>query len=711
MKKVIILIFFVFSSVLPQQRKVTFDDLLSSPFYKKIPSFYKWVDDENYILTQMENGEVVYKKWNVKDKTSEIIFKKSDLKEIISDNVNSMEIVENSEDFTKFLLKDGKEFYFVTTDGISKKLNITTTEIVNPTLSKDFKILGFTCKNNLFAYNIQTDEQIQITFDGNDIVKNGYASWVYYEEILGRASNYRSFYLSPNSEKIAFLKFDDSPVPTFTLFKADGIHGELEVAHYPKAGDNDPKVWLGIYDFATKKTSWIDSSLNNEKYIAWIFWSENGDKFLYQTVDRSQENLNFILLNTKTNSKKTIYSEHQNSWVEFKEDVSFLGNDKKIAFISDFEGTAKVYIYDENGKKYKDYGNENLIIQKVVDFDENGNLFCEAFEIGSTETHFYKISSGNEVEKLTQKVGTHSVNLSPNREYYLDRFSSLSNPTQIILTQISSNQSEVLFDSKSEKYNEFNFGKTEEIRIKNRNGIEMPAICIYPPDFDKSKKYPILFDIYGGPGYSIVKNRASRWMYNYYLAAEGIIVLTIDNSYAGHYGKKQVEKIHRNLGNYEIYDFIDAAKEVRNWSFIDTNKIGITGGSYGGYATLLALTLGADYFTHGVAEFAVTDFQLYDNVYTERSMDKPSENPEGYKFGSVMNHADKLKGKLLITSGTMDDNVHYQNTLQLIEKLQILGKEFEIMIYPNERHGYRGAKMMHGIKNGINFWFREFNIK
>ena len=262
-------------------------------------------------------------------------------------------------------------------------------------------------------------------------------------------------------------------------------------------------------------------------------------------------------------------------------------------------------------------------------------------------------------------------------------------------------------DSHTNLMEEYSIGKKEIFTIDTEDGRTLPASWILPPDFSEDKTYPVLFTIYGGPGSSDVSNSFPR-LSQLYLSQEGIIVFAIDHRGSGHFGKKGMALMHRNLGKWEMLDLIQGVKWLHKKSFVDKNRIGITGGSYGGYTTCMALTYGADYFTHGYARSSVTDWRLYDSVYTERYMDRPIDNPEGYGFGAAMTHADKFKGTLFMSHGNLDDNVHMQNTIQLIDKLMDLEKSgFGFMVYPDQRHGSRGKKREHSNRHYIDFWFKN----
>jgi dipeptidyl-peptidase-4 len=345
--------------------------------------------------------------------------------------------------------------------------------------------------------------------------------------------------------------------------------------------------------------------------------------------------------------------------------------------------------------------------------EETQTIFFHATKENSTEKNLYKVKfNGNGFTKLTEGEGIHTCTVFENGLYFFDKFSSINHPTRLVLYNMQNNEQQIIADSKSSEMDNYKLGKVEMFTIPTEDGYDLPAKWFLPYDFDETKKYPIIFSIYGGPGSETVSNSfPRRGLGKYYLAQNGIIVIEIDNRGAGHFGKKGKDEMHRRLGTWEIDDLISAVKWLHKKPFIDSSKVAITGGSYGGYTTSMALARAGEYFQYGIAKYAVTDWRLYDNVYTERFMDTPEENPEGYKYGSVMNHAENYKGGMLITHGSLDDNVHMQNTIQLIDVLQNFDKEFELMIYPNQRHGIRYPKYPHSVKLDIDFWFKNLLSK
>jgi len=350
------------------------------------------------------------------------------------------------------------------------------------------------------------------------------------------------------------------------------------------------------------------------------------------------------------------------------------------------------------------------VVEKIVYVDEDAkNIYFEGWTDNSLNRHLYRVNiSGKDLTQLSKQDGKHESTVSPSGFYFYSNYSNINQPLKLELCDANGKLIRTIAERKTELYNEYNLGKTELFKIKTQDGLELPAKWVLPPGFDQNKKYPVILAIYGGPGYEDVKNSYFHFLDRYFIAQSGVIYFQVDHRGSSHFGKKGTSLMHRNLGKVEMQDYIEAVKWLKEQPFIDETKIGIEGASYGGYMALMGLTYGADYFTHGYAEAPGTDWKLYDNVYTERYMDKPEENPDGYEFGSVMTHAELLKGKLRIAHGTMDDNAHFQQTLQLVDVLTDLDKDFELMIYPNEGHGWWMPKWSHSQRNKINFWYRHF---
>ncbi len=676
-----------------------------------LPRITGWLDDEYYLERKTVDDSQVIFKVSVATGEESIYLDYCEYEGLIPEDFNFQRSTTRTNDFQKYIFtKDKNLYYFSIPDKKLKQLTFSGSDDKNITFSPDGNKIAFTRENDLFSLDIESGKEIRLTNDGSDVVYNGWASWVYYEEILGRASRYRAFWWSPDSKKIAYLRFDDSPVPEFTLFRAEGVHGELEVNHYPKAGDPNPEVQLGVVHLETGKTVWLDTSEGIDRYVAWPFWTPDSKRLIYQYMNRDQDNIILYSANPETGEKTEVYNEKQDTWVEFFEDLYFFKDGSGFLVRTDAGGWRNLLYYDLKGN----------LISKVTDLDwrvtgisrvveKTKTVYFTGTGGNSTENHLFQIRlDGKELKKLTSIPGTHRVSVSPGGEYFYDTYSNIIQPSKMELFSTKGKSIRLLGDSRLPVMDEYNLGKVELFTIPTSDGYDLPAIWILPPDFDENKKYPVRFSIYGGPNSATVRNSFRRGFSEHYYAQNGIITISVDHRASGHFGKTGVGLMHRNLGKWEMHDYIEAVKWLLEKPFIDPDKVGITGGSYGGYTTCMALTYGADYFTYGIASSSVTDWKLYDNVYTERYMDTPGQNPEGYEFGSVMTHADKYKGFLLITHGTMDDNVHMQNTIQLVSKLEDLGKDFELMLYPGGRHGWGGAKRRHSTREGVQFWLRHF---
>ncbi|MDA3861213.1 MAG: S9 family peptidase [Melioribacteraceae bacterium] len=696
--------------IFAQKKDLTFEQayLLGTPkLTKSLPTVNTWEDENSYIIGEGQKLKIV----NLLAKEERILLDYDELKSELPEGFSKLSSAIHTENYSKFILnKDNDVFLFERENNKLTQLTSDAEVEKNPTFSPNGNSIAYTKNHNLFVLNFSSGKEIQLTHDGSDVVYNGYASWIYYEEILGRGSKYRAFYWSPDSKHIVFMHFDDTNVPTFTLFNADGVHGELEVNHYPKPGDPIPDVKLGVVNVETQKTTWIDSTTNQGNYIAWPIFSYDSKGLLYQRMNRGQDELNLMLTNLDNPEPKELYKETHKTWVEFIDDIYLLQNEDGFLFISEADGWHHIYHYNLDGKLIKQITNGEWSVKDIARIDEERKIiFFHARKENSTEKHLYKISfSGNELEKLTEGEGTHSCTVIPNGQFFLDKWSSVKHPIKLVLYNLMDDENEIMADSKLPEMDEYNLAKVELFTIPTEDGYDLPAKWFLPPNFDEKKKYPIIFSIYGGPGNATVSNSfPRRGLGNYYLAQNGIIVIQVDNRGSGHFGKKGKDEMHRNLGVWEINDLVSAVKWLRKKSFVDSDKIAITGGSYGGYTTSMALARAGEYFKYGIAKYSVTDWRLYDNVYTERFMDTPEENPDGYNYGSVMTHAENYQGGMLITHGSLDDNVHMQNTIQLIDVLQNLDKEFELMIYPNQRHGIRYPKYPHSIKLDIDFWFKN----
>jgi dipeptidyl-peptidase 4 len=573
---------------------------------------------------------------------------------------------------------------------------------VNPTVSPDGNYVAYTKNNNLYTVNLTTKKEIKLTTDGSELILNGYASWVYMEEILGRASQYKSFWWSPNSKNIAYFRSDDTQVPLFTITNADGQHGKMESLRYPKVGDKNPEVKVGVVSPDGGATTWADFNEKNDQYFGMPYWKPDGSSLLVQWMNRLQNNLIIYEVNPATGAKKEFYNETQKTWIDLDDNdrIQFLNNGKGFILLSDATGWKHLYYHGMDGKRINAITEGKYTVTDLNFVDEKKGIvyFTARSRENSATRDYYKVNlNGKGLQRLTFGNTNHSfINASPNAEYFITTHGNATTPNKLTLVNNKGKIIKELGDAKGAEYDNYNLAKTEIIRVKSDDGLyDLPMKITWPLNMEAGKKYPVLISIYGGPNAGTVNDNFTLGGNQQWYAKEGLIQVAMDHRASGHFGKEGVNYMYHNLGDWELKDYATMVKWLIANGSANPKKVCITGFSYGGYMSCLALTKYADVFTHGMAGGSVTDWSLYDSHYTERFMGTPSNNVEGYKTGNVMNYVDKYKGMLQIVHGEIDENVHMQNSLQLISKLQDAKKDFEFMIYPTGRHGWGGNKGLH----------------
>jgi dipeptidyl-peptidase-4 len=696
-----------------EKKTLTWEQIFKSAepkLTKPLPNITGWADDNHYLEMKKKAGEDRSKEYAVDVKSGEekLYRDMGEFKSLADTNIDLRYPESSNEAFTKLIYEKDKDLYFLDTEKKQfKRLTNTPSEEKNPTLSPDGNYVAFTRDNNLYSVDISSGKESQYTNDATDVIYNGWAAWLYYEEIFGRPTHYRAFWWSPDSKNIAFYRFDETNVPMFPIYNSEGQHGFIEKTRYPEAGDPNPAVKIGVVPVTGGNITWADFNEKNDQYFGPPFWTPDGKQFLVQWMNRGQDTLKLYSVDPASGAKREIYLEHQPSWVEWLESIEFFKGGKGFIYTSDKDGWKHIYFHSIDGAKGRQITKGKWSVADVSFIDEaNNKIYFTAHKEVSTNSDFYSINfDGSDLVRLSFGDYSHSIRISPKGKYFITTYSNVASPYRLDIYDNRGRFVKALGDSKTKEFDNYRLAKTELFLVKTSDGYELPVRWTLPTDFNPNRKYPVLIDNYGGP------NSASVWnnwggIRPQWFALEGLIQMSVDHRGSGHFGKEGVSLMHRNLGKWEMNDYIEVVKWLRTKSFIDSTKICITGGSYGGYTTCLALTEGADYFTHGVAEFSVTDWKLYDSHYTERYMDTPEENPDGYKNGSPITYADKYKGKLLIVHGTMDDNVHMQNTIQFIDKLEDLNKDFELMLYPGGRHGWGGPKATHLRNEVYRFYYR-----
>ncbi len=684
----------------------------------KQPGITGWTDDTHYQFRSFDQDKnTVYQSIDIRSGKGVTVAAPKTDKEIMNQALPSgitlsVNDVISPDMKSAVIIKDNDLYYFTIGDRELKRLTNDSPPEMNPRFSPDGKKIAYTRKKDIYMYDLTEGKEFRFTFDATDKIYNGYSSWVYMEEILGRASRYAAFWWSPDGNKIAYLRTDETDVPVFTLNRLDepdGIHGTLEVTPYPKPGDPNPRVKMGIIDIGNGKTTWVKTDYNIDQYIAWPFWTPDSKKLAVQIINRDQNEINIILADPASGDYTRLYNESRKTWVEFYEDIQVLKNGSGFILRSYRNDWENLYYYSWDGKLIVPLTNLPFRVTAITRVDEDQKaVYFTATGSESTDMHAFRVGlDGKNLLQLTTGPGTHSISISPKGTYYIDTWSNIENPGSIIAYRKNGKMINEIYKFEQPVYDPSQKSRSELVKIMTSDSLfNMPAIITYPLNFDPGKKYPVVFLIYGGPDSRNVNN---RWQDNLSMySRNSIITFTVDHRGSGQFGKKGLDYLYRSLGKWEILDYEDAVKWLRQKPFVDTTKIGITGSSYGGYMTCLALTKGAGYWTHGFAGSSVTDWRLYDDVYTERYMDTPGDNPEGYKEASTLTFAKNYKGTLYMTHGDMDDNVHMQNSIYLISRLEDEGKSFEFMLYPGGRHGWGGAKAIHSRNEANSFWLRNF---
>jgi dipeptidyl-peptidase-4 len=676
----------MFSLPVQAQKK----DLTDEQYFKNnfrgivnpLPMFSKWIDDSHLVLKKESKNILIDCKTGAESEYKEDSTKKTDVsKPRVSTKGTDLYITRNGEEIRLTNDKDKKN---------------------NATLSPDGNYVAYTKNNDLYTVSIDTKKETRITSDGSDVILNGYASWVYTEEILGRRSGYRSFWWSPDSKHIAFFRTDDSPVPVYTITDGAGLHGLVEKERYPKVGDPNPEVKIGITSPDGGNITWADFNPKDDQYFGLPYWKPDGSTLLVQWMNRLQDNLIIYEVNPNNGSKKEFYNEKQKTWVDLDDEgqrIHFLENGKGFILFNDATGWRHMYYYDMTGKLINPITSGKFTVTDLIYADEKNNVvyFTAKGRENTARTDFYRVEmNGKNLQRLSFGDYNHSINLSPNGSYFVTTYNNVANPSKMTLVNNKGKVIKDLGDAKGEDFNNYTLAQTEFLRVKSDDGLyDLPMKVTWPINMDKNKKYPVLISIYGGPNAGTCWDTWSLGGSQQWYAKEGLIQVTMDHRASGHFGKEGVNYFYHNLGYWEMKDYSTMVKWLIANGSADSKKICITGFSYGGYMTCYALTYGSDVFNYGMAGGSVTDWNFYDSHYTERYMGTPANNAEGYKTSSVLNYVDKYKGMLQIVHGVIDDNVHMQNSLRLIDKLEEAKKDFEFMIYPGGRHGWGGNKGTH----------------
>lgn len=580
----------------------------------------------------------------------------------------------------------------------TKELTKILEQVQEPTFSPDGKKIGYVKENNLFIYDIASNSNSQITTDGKkNAIINGITDWVYEEEF----AFVRAFDWSKDSKKIAYIRFDESQVPEFSMsIFAKNLYPKIETFKYPKAGEKNSLVSLHLYNVDSKTTKNVDLSQYNDFYIARIEWTNDANVLSAKILNRHQDNLDLLFVDGTTAATKVVLNEKDKSYIDFvdTDNLTFL-KDNSFIWTSEKDGFNHIYHYDKTGKLINQVTKGNWEVTEYYGLDEKTNtVFYQSTEDGSINRAVCRIDlDGKNKTRLSQNIGTNKATFSPNFQYFINSFSTVTQPTTYTLNESKTGKQIQIIENNealSSKLKSYNLPSKEFFVLKTEKGNELNAWIMKPKDFDPNKKYPVLMYQYSGPGSQQVNNDWNSYDDYWFmmLAQQGYIMACVDGRGTGYKGAAFKKVTYKELGKYEVEDQIDAAKVLGNYPYVDKSRIGIWGWSFGGFMSSNCILKGNDVFKMAIAVAPVTNWRFYDSVYTERYMQTPQENPSGYDDNSPINFVEKLKGKFLLIHGSGDDNVHVQNSMQMMEALIQANKQFDSQIYPDNNHGIYGGK-------------------
>lgn len=572
-------------------------------------------------------------------------------------------------------------------------------KVMYATFSPDGSQVAYVKDNNLFLMNLENMQEIQITNDGiNNEIINGASDWVYEEE-FGLVN---AFFWSPDGNKIAFYRFDEREVKKFSM---DMFQGELYPTQYefryPKAGEENSKISIHLFDTKTKKTQEI-AVLEDFEYLPRMGWTKDPNSLYLLRMNRHQNHLDFLLIDATTTESRVLFTETDSYYIDIHDNTTFLNDGKHFIWTSEKSGFNHLYKVrlDDGSMQQITTGNWEVTNYHGMHADSD-KIYYTSTEDGPINRSVYSINTdGKDKQKLTKKIGTNSVNFSQGMKYFINTYSTANEPPFFSLHNGNGKQIRILEDNKklSEKMNQYALSKKEFFSFITSEDVSLNGWMIKPADFDSDKQYPVFMFLYGGPGSQQVLNSWgwTNYFWHQHLAQQGYIVACIDNRGTGGRGAEFKKMTYQQLGKYETIDQIEANQYLGSLPYVDANRIGIQGWSYGGYMSSLAITKGAEVFKMAIAVAPVTNWRYYDNIYTERYMRTPQENADGYDDNSPINHVDKLKGKYLLIHGSADDNVHVQNTYEMVSALVNANKQFDLFIYPDKNHSiYGGNTRLH----------------
>jgi dipeptidyl-peptidase-4 len=565
--------------------------------------------------------------------------------------------------------------------------------LADPKISPDGKFVSFVREHNLWAVSVADGKERAITQGGTEDLRKGELDWVYPEEL----GNKTAYWWSPDSASVAYFEMDESKVSKYPLVDFESYDGEADLERYPVAGGTNPIVHVFVVSVDGGEARQMDTGAETDVYLPRVQWLMDSKRLAIEKMNRAQDALDLLLADAATGSAYVVLSEKDpywlnvGDWVNVGDGLGLLKDGKRFLWASERSGYKHLYIYDFEGKRLAQVTSGEWEVASVDAVDESkGMIYFTATEKSPLERHLYSVRmDGSKFTRVTKEPGTHAINFAPNAAAYIDTFSNAMNPPRQDLYRADGAMIVTINENRVAELSGYRLSPVEFFTVKSHDGVTLNAMMIKPPDFHSEKKYPVLVYTYGGPHVQVVRNAwgGANFLWHEMMAEKGFIIFSLDNRGSAGRGHAFESSIHNHLGAQELADQRDGAAYLKSLPYVDSARIGIWGWSYGGHMTLHAMFEDPEDFKAGFAGGPVTDWRFYDSIYTERYMGLLPEHVQDYQDASPVSHAKQLQGKLMIAHGTGDDNVHFANTLSVVDALIAAGKYAEVLPFPGRGHG------------------------
>ncbi len=719
-KLIILFILFFTFSYGAEKKEITLEKVVKENIFKEkdIKGLKSLADGDHYTSIDKDKKRLVKYTYQSGDAVDTLL----NLNQIKNHDIKDITGYEISADGNKILFYTNKKQiyrrsyyadYYIQNQATNKIQQLTKKKNIRiASLSPDGSRVAYVYKNNIYYKDLESEQEYQVTHDGEkNKIQNGTPDWVYEEEFGFN----KAYAWSPDSKMIAFIRFDESEVKTFnmTLFQAshptledNQLYPENYTFKYPKPGEKNSIVSVHIHHLKSKETTEMKIGNDSEQYVPRIKWFPNSRHLAIFRLNRLQNHFEILRGSPKNGRTGVIYEDKETEYVEDGtfDAVTFLGDNKRFIVMNETTGYQHLFLHHVNGKKLNAITQGEFDVQKYYGLnEEKGRVFFSAYDNSPLNVSLFSIDlDGNNLKRLTKNKGRNSADFSKNNKFFINKFSNKSTPKTITLHNCDGELIRTIEDNQQvlDSLENYQFSEMEFFSFRTSENVELNGWMLKPVDFDANKKYPVLIDQYSGPGSQSVQN---EWNCNWYqsLIAQDYIVISVDPRGTGGRGEEFKKMTYMEMGKYETIDLIETAKYLQGLEYVDPKRIGIWGWSYGGFTTLLAMEKGNGIFKAGVAVAPVTSWRFYDSIYTERFMRTPQENPSGYDDNAPLNFVDQLQGKLLICHGSADDNVHVQNTMEYIDDLVQANKRFDMMVYTNRNHSIYGGNTRYHIMRKI----------